>query len=142
MIIKYGEIVLGCKYHEIDPETGMYYGGIMWYIEKGLGENWKWLAAIYAVVYILSGINGPGVQVNTLATSVTAYFDIPSMLIGIAFSILIGAVLLGGLKRISEFAGKVVPLMSTMYLFITMAIVLIYIRQVPDTILMIFRYAE
>ena len=141
MIIKYGEIVLGCKYHEIDPETGMYYGGIMWYIEKGLGENWKWLAAIYAVVYILSGINGPGVQVNTLATSVTAYFDIPSMLIGIAFSILIGAVLLGGLKRISEFAGKVVPLMSTMYLFITMAIVLIYIRQVPDTILMIFRYA-
>ena len=34
MIIKYGEITLGCKYREIDSETGMYYGGIMWYIEK------------------------------------------------------------------------------------------------------------
>lgn len=141
MIIKYGEIVLGCKYHEIDPETGMYYGGIMWYIEKGIGKNWKWLAAIYAVVYILSGINGPGVQVNTLATSVTAYFEIPSMLIGVILAGLIGAVLLGGLKRISEFAGKVVPLMSVMYLVITVAIVVIYIRQVPETIGMIFRYA-
>ena len=141
MIIKYGEIVLGCKYHEIDPKTGMYYGGIMWYIEKGLGEKWKWLASIYAVVYILSGINGPGVQVNTLATSVTAYFNIPSMLIGIILSVLIGAVLLGGLKRISEFAGKVVPMMSVMYMVITATIVIIYIRQVPEIILLILRCA-
>ena len=141
MIIKYGEITLGCKYREIDSETGMYYGGIMWYIEKGLGRNWKWMAAVYAVVYVISGINGPGVQVNTLATSITSYFDVPSTMIGIIIAALMAVILIGGIKRISEFAGKVVPLMSVMYLVIVGVIVIINIRAIPETILIIFRYA-
>lgn len=141
MIIKYGEITLGCKYREIDPETGMYCGGIMWYIEKGIGKNWKWMAAAYAVIYIISGINGPGVQVNTLATSMTAYFDIPSTLIGVVTAVLMGAVLIGGLKRISEFAGKVVPFMSVMYLAIVLLIVILNIKAIPEAFISIFRYA-
>lgn len=141
MILKYGEITLGVKYREIDPATGMYRGGIMWYIEKGLGKNWKWMAVAYAIVYIISGVNGPGVQVNTLATSVTAYFDIPSMLIGIVIALLMGVVLLGGLKRISDFAGKVVPFMSVAYLAIAVAIIIINIKALPETILIIFKYA-
>lgn len=141
MIIKYGEITLGCKYREIDPETGMYCGGIMWYIEKGLGKNWKWMAAIYAVVYVISGINGPGVQVNTLATSITSYFDIPSTLIGVVIAVLMAVILIGGIKRISEFAGKIVPFMSIMYLLIVLVIVLMNLKAIPETIVSIFRYA-
>jgi len=141
MIIKYGEITLGVKYRELDTETGMYRGGIMWYIEKGLGKNWKWMAVIYAIVYIISGVNGPGVQVNTLATSVTTFFDVPSMAVGIVTVALLALILLGGLKRISEFAGKIIPAMSLVYIFIVFIIIVVNIKALPATIGMIFRYA-
>lgn len=141
MIIKYGEITLGVKYREIDPETGMYRGGIMWYIEKGLGKNWKWMAVIYAIVYIISGINGPAVQVNTLATSVTDYFNVPSVAVGLATVAILMLVLLGELKRISEFAGKVIPLISLSYIFIVIVIIVLNIKALPETIAMILKYA-
>ena len=141
MIIKYGEITLGAKYREVDPETGMYRGGIIWYIDKGLGKRWKWMAVVYAVIYVISGVNGPAVQVNTLATSVTSYFDVPSMAVGVVTVAMLALVLLGGLNRISKFAEKVIPTMSLTYIFIVIVIIVIHIQDLPATIGMIFKYA-
>lgn len=141
MIIKYGEIILGVKYREIDSKTGMYRGGIMWYVEKGLGKNWKWLAVIYAAVYVVSNINAPAVQINTIAASVTAYFDIPSIAIGVVAAGLMAIVLLGGVKRISAFAEKVVSVMSIAYLAAAVIVLVLYFDRIPATFGMIFKYA-
>lgn len=141
MIIKYGEIVLGIKYREIDPETGMYRGGIMWYVEKGMGKNWKWLAVVYAAVYVFANINAPAVQINTIAASVTAYFNVPSLLIGVIGSVLMAIVLLGGVKRISAFAEKVVSVMSVAYFVVAMTVLILNITRLPGAIGMVFEYA-
>lgn len=141
-ILKYGEIVLGVKYRELDSNSGMYHGGIMWYIEKGLGPRWKWMAVIYALVYLVAGVNGPAVQVNTLATSVTSYDNrIPPMAVGIITVIILAMVLLGGLNRISEFAGRVVPMMSLIYIVVSLTIIVLNFKMLPQTVLMIFKYA-
>lgn len=141
MIIKYGEIVLGVKYRDIDAETGMYYGGIMWYVEKGLGKRWKWLAVIYAAVYVMVNINAPAVQINTVAASVTAYFKIPSLLVGAMAAGLMAIVLLGGVKRISSFAEKVVSFMSIAYFVVAAVVLLVNIFRIPEAIGMIMKYA-
>ena len=141
MIIKYGEITLGVKFRETDPETGMYRGGLMWYVEKGLGRRWRWLAVVYAAVNIVAIINAPAVQINTIASAVTAYFNIPSLAVGLLIAGLMGLVLFGGLKRISRFAEKIVPIMSTSYLIVTSVILILYLPEIPRALGLIFKYA-
>ena len=141
MIIKYGEITLGVKYREIDSNTGMYRGGIMWYIEKGLGKRWRWIAVAYAAIYTVAMVNAPAVQINTIASSITAYLDIPSLLIGIVLAVLMVSVLIGGVRRISDFAGVVVPFMSLTYLIVALAVLVMNADKIPGVIGMIFQYA-
>ncbi|MGI6029091.1 MAG: alanine/glycine:cation symporter family protein [Candidatus Heteroscillospira sp.] len=141
IILKYSEITLGVKYREIDPDTGKYRGGIMWYVEKGLSKRWRWIAILYALVYAGPCINAPAVQINTLASSITAYFDVPPMLIGIICALLLGLVLLGGVNRISIFAEKTVTVMSVAYFAVSMFILIRYLPQIPQAFGMIFKYA-
>lgn len=142
LIIKYGEIALGVKYREVDPETGMYRGGLMWYLEKGLGRRFKWLAVFYAATYVVSNLNAPAVQVNTIASSVTTCFThVPPMLVGVIASGLIGTVLLGGLKRISKVAERIVPFMSVAYMAIVVIILLMNFTKIPYIFELIFKYA-
>ncbi len=141
LIIKYAEITLGVKFREVDQDTGMYRGGLMWYVEKGLARHWKWLAVVYAAFYVVSNINAPAVQVNTIASSVTAYFDIPSLLIGIVAAILMGLVLLGGVKHISSFAEKVVSFMSVAYFIVAVLTLVLNLSRLPGAVGLIFRYA-
>lgn len=141
MIIKFSEITLGVKFREIDPETGMYHGGVMWYIKKGLDKKWHWLAAAFAGIYIIVVINAPAVQVNTTVSSITAYFDVPPMLLGFLMVVAMAVVGYGGLKRVSSFAGKIVPFMAMAYLLVVLALLILNIREIPNTIRMVFRYA-
>lgn len=141
LIIKYAEITLGVKFREIDPDTGMYRGGLMWYVEKGLAKHWKWVAVVYAAVYVVVNINAPAVQINTIASSVTAYFDIPSLSIGIVAAVLMAMVLLGGVKQISNFAEKVVSVMSVAYFAVALITLVLNLPELPGAIGLIFRYA-
>lgn len=141
MIIKYSEITLGVKFREIDPATGMYRGGLMWYVKKGLGRRWKWIAVVYAAVYVVVMINAPAVQINTIASAASAYFNIPPLLVGVVAASLMGLVLLGGLKRLSRFAEKIVPIMSVAYLIVTLVILILYLSEVPKAFGLIFKYA-
>lgn len=141
MIIKYSEITLGVKFRETDPETGMYYGGVMWYIKKGLDKKWHWLAGAFAGIYVIVVINVPAVQINTAVSSITAYFKLPPMLLGLLMVLVMAIVGYGGLKRISAFAGKVVPFMALAYLIIVIVVLILHIREIPETLYMIFHYA-
>lgn len=141
MIVKYGEILLGCKYREVDPETGMYRGSIMLYIEKGLGKSWKWIAICYAFVYMVAGFNGPCMQINTIATTVTSYVNIPPFTIGIAAAIFMGLILLGGMSRLSNVAEKIVPFMAVLYFLGTVFVLIKYYQVIPDTFALIFKSA-
>lgn len=141
MIIKYGEITLGVKYQETDPETGIYKGGIMYYIQKGLSRRWHWIASAYAVIYTIAMVNAPAVQTNTIASSITAYLDIPSLWIGVVLALLMVSVLVGGVRRISDFAGVVVPFMSLTYILMAVIVLLMNIREIPQAFGLIFKYA-
>lgn len=138
MIIKYGEIALGVKYRETDPETGMYCGGYMWYVEKGLGRNWKWIGVVYALFYaVTTAVNGPAVQTNSITATAVQYLPIPSIFIGIFVAILLALILIGGLVRISNFAGRVVPAMALVYFVGTLYVLVMNIGNIPGTFGMI-----
>lgn len=141
MIIKYSEIVLAMKYNEINKETGLLQGGVMWYIKKGLPKHWHWLATAFAGVYVIVVLNAPAVQVNTAVSAITAYFHIPSMLLGGIMVIAMAIVGYGGLRRISDFAGKIVPFMAIAYIAVALAVIFMNIGNLPQTFVLIFKYA-
>ncbi|THB62591.1 MAG: sodium:alanine symporter family protein, partial [Spirochaetaceae bacterium] len=141
MATKFGEASLGVKYREMD-ENGNIKGGVMYYIEKGLGRKWRWLAIIYA---LLSGIAALGignmVQANTMADSLQTGFNIPPIATGIAAVILVGLVILGGIKRIGQTAEKVVPFMAIVYILGSLIILALNFKAIPSAFGQIFYYA-
>lgn len=141
LIIKYSEILLGVKYREINTATGQYRGGLMWYVEKGLGKRWRWIAIIFAAFYGIAIINTPAVQINSMASAITTYFTIPTISIGIFSAVMMGFVLIGGLSRISKVAGKIVPFMAALYLLGTLFVLLRYCVYIPKAISLIFQCA-
>lgn len=141
LTIKYTEAVLGVRYREIDPETGLYRGGIMWYIESGVGRNWKWLAVLYALIYSLSGFNYPAMQINAVVGALSGTLPIPPVVIGVISALLIGFVVLGGIRRLSDMANKVVPLMSLLYMLLILVVLGCNIRAVPAAVGHVFSCA-
>lgn len=141
LIIKYGEITLGVKFREINPETGQYRGGLMWYVEKGLGRQWKWIAIAFAAFYGVAIINTPAVQINSVASAITTYFPVPSIVVGIVCAILMTFVLIGGLSRIGKVAEKIVPFMAVLYLLGTLFVLIRYCTRIPEAVGLMFRYA-
>jgi alanine or glycine:cation symporter, AGCS family len=134
MATKFGEATLGLKYRHID-ELGRVSGGVFYYIEKGLGPQWKALALVYA---FLAGIAAFGignmVQANTMAHAMQTGFGVPPWLTGLVAIGLVGAVTLGGIRRIGATAEKIVPAMAVIYLLAALVIVLMHITRVPAAI--------
>ena len=141
MIIKYSEISLGVHYREIDPQTGVYRGGVMWYIKKGVDKRWHWLAAVFAGVYLIVVINAPAVQINTMVSSITAYFSIQPMLIGFIMVVLMALVGYSGIRRVSSITEKIIPVMAVAYFVIVFAILFMNVRKLPGTVGLIFKSA-
>ena len=108
MATKYGEAVLAVEYREVD-EQGSYSGGPMYYIKNGLGENWRWLAWAFSFFAIFAGFGmGNTVQANSVADAMQSTFDIDPIISSAVMVILVGMVLLGGVKRIATVAGVLV----------------------------------
>ena len=123
---KFAECMLAIKYREV-KEDGHVLGGPFYTIEKGMGPKWKWLAVLFAIFGVLAGLLGIGTmtQINGITSAVNMAFDPTSKhvaftlagtsytwatVIGGAIVTLCAAlVIIGGLKRISKVAEKVVP---------------------------------
>ncbi|WP_298773092.1 sodium:alanine symporter family protein [uncultured Shewanella sp.] len=131
MATKFAEAVLAVKYREVDGE-GRSVGGPMYYIKNGLGKKWAWLGTAFALFGSVAGFGiGNTVQANSVADALTTNFGIPSWVTGLVLMLLVGAVLIGGIKRIAEVAGKLVPLMTIFYIGAGLAVLMMNFAQIP-----------
>ena len=135
MATKYSECLLAVKYRTVDA-NGNISGGPMYYIEKGLGEKYKPLAVMFAIFGILVAYFGIGTfaQVNSIVEITQISAGIPVVYTGIALTVLVAAVTIGGLKSIATVASKVVPAMAVLYFFTTVGIMVVFADQVPAAI--------
>ncbi len=141
MATKYAEAVLAVRYREQD-ERGKYVGGPMYYIKNGLGKNWGWMAAVFALFAGIAGFGiGNMVQANSIANALKTSFAIPEWLTGVALVLLVGAVLLGGIQRISTVAGKLVPFMAIAYMAAGSIVLLLNVEAIPAAYGLIFTHA-
>lgn len=140
-VAKYGEIVLGMKYREKDPETGIYKGGFMYMVTNGLGKNWKWLAMLWSFLMFAQFTIGGAVQSNSLADVMRLSFGVNNLFVGIVIAILAGVVMIGGIKRIGKVAEKVVPTMAVIYFIASAFIIIMNISELPNVFKIIFESA-
>ena len=111
---KYGEGLLAIKYRETTAD-GRMLGGPMYALEKGLG--WKWMAVLFAIFTACASFGiGSTVQANAIATITHEAYGVPTTIVGIAVSLLIAAVVLGGVKSIAKVCGFLVPFMAIFYI--------------------------
>ncbi len=141
MATKYGEVVLAVKYREIDAR-GEYAGGPMYAIKNGLGKNWGWLAATFAVFGGLAGFGiGNMVQANGISSAVQAAFGVPTWISGVVLVALTGLVVLGGIKRIGRVAELLVPFMCAAYMICSFIVLFVFADRIPDALALIFTQA-
>ena len=147
MATKYAEGMLAVKYRVI-AEDGHTLGGPFYYIEKGMGKNFKWLAKLFCVFGTMVGLFGIGTftQVNGITSAVNNFFDpsnvhtislfgmnysISVVVAGIIVTICAGLVIIGGIKRISKVSEVIVPFMAVTYIGVCLIIVFTHLPQVP-----------
>jgi len=137
MATKYAEAVLAVNYRETDAK-GKKVGGPMYYIKNGLGKRWKPLAFLFALFGSLAGFGlANTVQSNTVSQVLQNNFNIPTLISGLVMAFMVALVLLGGIKRIAQVAGKLVPLMTVIYILATAIILLIHIADIPAALALI-----
>jgi len=141
MATKYAEAVLAVKYRETDEE-GNHVGGPMYYIKNGLGKKWQWLGMAFAIFGAIAGFGiGNMVQANSVADAVNTNLGIPKLATGIIMAVLVFLVLIGGIQRIAQVAGKLVPFMGIAYVLGGLIVILVNITAVPEAIMLIITYA-
>ncbi len=138
MATKYAECLLAVKYRSVDA-NGNIAGGPMYYIEKGLGEKYRPLAIMFAVFGILCAYFGIGTfaQVNSIVEITHISAGITVIYTGIALTVVVTAVTIGGLHSIANVASKVVPAMALLYFLTTVGILISFADQVPTAIKMV-----
>ncbi|MDP3187034.1 sodium:alanine symporter family protein, partial [Limnobacter sp.] len=141
MATKYAEVLLAVHYRETD-ELGQQVGGPMYAIKNGLGKNWKWLGIAFALFGGLAGFGiGNMVQSNSVADVLKVTFGIDTWISGIVMTVLVGFVLIGGVKRIGAVAQKIVPFMCIAYIITSLIVLAIYIQEIPAAFALIFHSA-
>ncbi len=141
MATKYSEAVLAVKYREVDEE-GNHVGGPMYYIKNGLGSKWAWLGTVFAVFAAVAAFGiGNTVQSNSVADVIHANFSIPTWVTGVVLMVLVGLVLIGGIKRIGNVAGSLVPIMAIAYLTAGLIVLGINSEAIPAALDMVFTHA-
>ncbi len=158
MATKYSEGLLAVKYRSVDKKTGHVLGGPFYYIERGMGKNWRWLAKIFAFFGMCVGLFGIGTftQVNSISTAITGFFDpqknITVNILGMDYSIftvigslllalLVGLVVIGGLKRIAKVSERVIPAMVVLYVGFSLVLIFTNLDKVPGAFVTIFESA-
>lgn len=157
MATKYAEGVLAVKYRVLDEE-GHALGGPFYYIEKGMGIKWKWLAKIFAFFGVGVGLLGIGTitQVNGITSAVNNFFDANNqwtvaifgrkyswtvVIAAVFVTLCVTLVLIGGIKRISKVAQFVVPFMAGIYVFFCVLLILLNLKAIPGAVVTIVESA-
>ncbi|MEL0011030.1 MAG: sodium:alanine symporter family protein [Bacteroidota bacterium] len=141
MAVKYTECTLAVKYR-IQNSDGSVSGGPMYYIEKGLGEQWKWLAVFFAAMAVIcSFLTGNAVQANTVADTLKSTFLIPGWVTGLATASVVGFVIIGGIKRIGRVTASLMPIMALIYVLGALVILLLNADKVLPAFGTILEYA-
>ena len=141
MALKYAECTLAIKYRQILPD-GSASGGPMYYIEKGLGKNWKPLAIVFAVCAIISSFgSGNSIQAFTVADQIRSDLGVSTWITGLISASLVAMVILGGIKRIGAVTSKLVPYMAVIYVVSGALILLLNLSSLPGVISSIFASA-
>ncbi len=139
MVTKYSEIVLSLKFREKN-EKGEWVGGPMYYIKNGLGL--KWLAALFAFFAMIACLGtGNATQSNSISGALFDTLNVPKLATGIVLTVIVCAVILGGMRRISSINEKLVPFMAIFYVVCSLAAVIVNIDKVPAAFSLIFREA-
>lgn len=152
---KYAECMLAIKYREVKAD-GTVLGGPFYTIEKGMGSKWKWLAVLFAIFGVAAGLLGIGTmtQINgiTSAVNMAIKSDVAFTLFGndYTWATVIGGaivtlcaalVIIGGLKRISKVAEKIVPAMAIVYVFLGLSVIIMNATKIPAAFALIFKSA-
>ena len=134
----FSEATLSQIYKE--EHKGQFRGGPAYYIEKGLKS--KWLAVVFAVCAVLAaGFFMPPVQSNGIAMSFANTFHINPAIVGGAVAVLIGLVVMGGVKRIANVAQVVAPFMAVLYVLLSLVVLAFHIHEVPAVFMDMIRSA-
>ncbi len=136
MMTSFAEKTLGIRYRYKDVKN-RWVGGAMVYMEKGL--HCKWMALLFAALCIpVSFGMGNLSQSNSMAQAMENAFGISPAITGGVAAVLIGIILLGGIKRIAGVTEKLVPIMAILYLAAGCAVILLHIRRLPQALGTIF----
>ena len=142
MVTKYSEVTLAVHYRQKNKH-GDWVGGPMYYIQNGLGKKWKFLGVLFAIFGIFAVFGtGNATQVNTIVASIdTALISFGVMeagstatlnlILGIVITVLVGMILLGGIKRIGHVAERLVPIMALLYVVLGLGVIIVHIGNLP-----------
>ncbi len=148
MALKLTEVTLSMLYRNTeDPDNP--HGGPMWVISKSLarhGPGWakvgRIIGSIFCVTLLISTMTaGNMFQAWNVGEITESYFAVPSIMTGIVLAILVGMVIIGGIKRIGAVAGRLVPIMLSMYLVAAAYVIVVNIADIPAMFALIVRSA-
>ena len=149
MCSKFSDVTLAVLFREKNKH-GDYVGGPMYYIKNGLGKKWIWLAYLFAGFGVITVFGtGNATQVNTITTAINSAVinnniigessvATSNLIVGIIITLLVGAVLLGGVKRIGKVTEKLVPFMAVLYIALGIGVIVLNIENVPAVFQSIF----
>ncbi|MCI6926722.1 alanine/glycine:cation symporter family protein [Butyricicoccus porcorum] len=157
MATKYAEGLLAVYYRTVDKD-GHALGGPFYYIERGMGKKWKWLACLFAFFGMCVGLFGIGTftQVNSIATAVTNLFDpnavhtvslfgndysYATIVAGVLLTICVALVLLGGIRRIASVSQVIVPFMAVLYIVFCLILLVYNYKSIPGALVQIVKGA-
>ena len=147
MATKFFEGTLSIMYKGRDS-AGEVQGGPMYIITQGLGKKWKPLAVAFSIFGLVGTLCF--MQANQLVESVTTVFTTPMgientvtlrFIMGVVMVLIVGAVILGGIKRIALLASRIVPVMVVLYLIMVLVIMALNFREIPGVFGKIFESA-
>ncbi len=137
MATKYAEAVCAVRFREQD-DNGNYSGGPMYYIRNGLHKRWHWLGYAFALFGSLAGFGlANTVQSNSVSQVLNDSFAVPPLATGLVLMVLVGAVVLGGIRRIALVASWLVPLMALSYILMSLLVIFSHLGELPRAIVTI-----
>ena len=139
MTTKFVEVTISHKYR-IKDEKGQIAGGPMYYMERGL--HMKWLAMAFAAFTVISALGSGNLpQSNSLASGVEETFGVPTFVTGLVMALLLGAVIIGGIRRIAAVTSTIVPFMGGLYVVGAFAVIASNIENVVPSFMAVFQSA-
>ena len=155
MATKYAEGLLAVLYRDVD-DKGHVLGGPFYYIEKGMGKSWKWLAKCFAVFGALAGLLGIGTitQINGITSAAQTFFDpnksgalftigsgdsqvvitVTTVVVGLLVTVCAALVVIGGIQRIAKVFEIIVPFMAIIYVACGILILVCNVSTIPNAL--------